>query len=165
MENSNIQDCFQECSLVDNCNYFSIASQGPYTGVCMGCMDGVTQPHQDFKFYAMPGVSEPPPKQLLHCPDMPYEQRIDCGWWGVSPEACMAKGCCWQVDPVPNPKNIPYCYRQRTAWPSCEIDNSNKTDCGFYGIGADECEERGCCFSQSPNPNPNNVPYCFPPAE
>eukprot|EP00971_Amphidinium_carterae_P205711 4082380-Amphidinium_carterae.1 len=69
IESSTIQDYFQKCSFVSNCNYFSIAEEGPYAGVCMGCIEGVTQPHQHFKFFAMHGLSEPPPHQLLHCPD------------------------------------------------------------------------------------------------
>jgi len=164
IENSNTHDCFMKCTDTPNCNYFSIAMEGQYTGVCMGCVEGVTQPHQHFKFYTMP-VVEPPPDLVDHCEDMAYEQRVDCGWWGVTPEACLEKGCCWQVDPVPNPNHIPYCYRHHTVLPACEMSNSLKTDCGFHGIGADECESRGCCYRQSPNPNPDHVPWCYHPAE
>jgi len=164
MESSNIQDCFTECSNVESCNYFSIAEEGPYAGVCMGCVEGVTQPHQFFKFYTMPAAPTVQ-NQLSYCTEMPYEQRIDCGWWGVTPQECMDKGCCWQVDPVPNPNHIPYCFRHHTALPECEQSNEVKTDCGFYGITADECESRGCCYRQSPNPNPEHVPWCYPPAE
>jgi hypothetical protein len=33
-------------------------------------------------------------------------------------------------------------------------------DCGYTGIGAEECNNRGCCWAPLAN-NPNNVPYCF----
>jgi len=163
-EGMNTHECFTECSNTPNCNYFSIAMEGEYAGVCMGCVEGITQPHQHFKFYTMPNV-EPPPDLPDHCEDMPYEQRVDCGWWGVTPEACQLKGCCWRVDPVPNPTHIPYCYRHHTVLPACEMDNAVKTDCGYFGITADECEANGCCYRQSPNPNPENIPWCYHPAE
>eukprot|EP00971_Amphidinium_carterae_P071198 1408031-Amphidinium_carterae.1 len=94
-EDMDAHKCFTECSNTANCNYFSIALEGQYAGVCMGCMEGVTQPHEGFKFYSMP-TFEAPPEQPDHCEDMPYEQRVDCGWWGVTPEACQLKGCCWR---------------------------------------------------------------------
>jgi len=164
VEGSNTHDCFMLCTDTPNCNYFSVAMEGQYTGVCMGCITGVKEAHAHFKFYSMPNV-EPPPEPIDHCADMAYEQRVDCGWWGVTPEACLEKGCCWQVDPVPNPNHIPYCYRHHTVKPQCEMGNEFKTDCGYFGIGADECEANGCCYRQSPNPNPTHVPWCYNPSE
>jgi len=50
--------CYHECKNTPNCHYFSIALTGPYSGVCMGCVFGVTDPHEHFKFYAMcPGLA------------------------------------------------------------------------------------------------------------
>mmetsp|Transcript_68794 Transcript_68794/g.128362 ORF Transcript_68794/g.128362 Transcript_68794/m.128362 type:complete len:301 (-) Transcript_68794:56-958(-) len=165
VEGMSIQDCFLECSNVPDCNFFSVSEEGPYAGVCMGCIDGVTQPHQYFKFYAMPGTVEAPPNPLQICEDMPYEQRVDCGFWGVTEATCLERGCCWATDPDPNPNHIPWCYRLHTAWPGCDMDNGLKTDCGFWGITPTQCEDRGCCFRASPNPNPTHVPWCFPPSE
>eukprot|EP00403_Amphidinium_massartii_P019765 CAMPEP_0178431686 /NCGR_PEP_ID=MMETSP0689_2-20121128/31985_1 /TAXON_ID=160604 /ORGANISM="Amphidinium massartii, Strain CS-259" /LENGTH=350 /DNA_ID=CAMNT_0020053625 /DNA_START=62 /DNA_END=1115 /DNA_ORIENTATION=+ len=82
--------CYIECSNTANCNYFSVALEGPYAGVCMGCVQGVTQPHKSFNFYSMPS-DEPLPDAQDQCDEMAYTDRVDCGWWGVTPEACMEK--------------------------------------------------------------------------
>jgi len=56
-EGKDTNSCYHECLKTENCNYFSIAETGPFAGVCMGCKYGVTDPHDNFKFYAMcPGL-------------------------------------------------------------------------------------------------------------
>mmetsp|Transcript_6120 Transcript_6120/g.8315 ORF Transcript_6120/g.8315 Transcript_6120/m.8315 type:complete len:307 (-) Transcript_6120:17-937(-) len=165
VENTNATACWQLCLHTDLCNYFSHAEEGKYKDVCMGCTEGVTQPHHQFKFYKMPWVAEPIPNPAEICPVMPYSQRVDCGWWGVTPWECEAKGCCWQTDPWPNPNHVPWCYREYTSNPSCDMAHEVKTDCGFWGIGVTECESRGCCYRQDPNPNPENIPWCYFPSE
>ena len=30
------------------------------------------------------------------CQNIPYEKRIDCGYDGILPEQCYARGCCWE---------------------------------------------------------------------
>lgn len=39
-----------------------------------------------------------------------------------------------------------------------DIAPENRKDCGYFGIGRDECEkERDCCFDHTVQ----NVPWCF----
>mmetsp|Transcript_62138 Transcript_62138/g.115289 ORF Transcript_62138/g.115289 Transcript_62138/m.115289 type:complete len:359 (+) Transcript_62138:93-1169(+) len=45
--------CYQLCKKTANCNYFSVALQGRYAGVCMGCTDGYTHRHPKFSFYSI----------------------------------------------------------------------------------------------------------------
>mmetsp|Transcript_40283 Transcript_40283/g.72927 ORF Transcript_40283/g.72927 Transcript_40283/m.72927 type:complete len:362 (-) Transcript_40283:48-1133(-) len=45
--------CYQLCKQTKDCNYFSVALQGHFAGVCMGCTEGVTHKHKYFKFYSV----------------------------------------------------------------------------------------------------------------
>ena len=41
---------------------------------------------------------------------------------------------------------------------SCMAHELLKKDCGFYGINQKTCEEKGCCWKESPI---QGVPWCF----
>ena len=43
---------------------------------------------------------------------------------------------------------------------SCDIEDSSKIDCGYYGIDQNSCENKGCCWYMFDN-NTNNIPFCF----
>lgn len=43
----------------------------------------------------------------------------------------------------------------------CVVSDSDKFDCGFVGINATGCANKGCCWSES---SADGVPWCFYPA-
>lgn len=42
---------------------------------------------------------------------------------------------------------------------TCSLANSDKKDCGYAGITADQCSSKGCCWS--PAGDNSNVPWCY----
>jgi len=40
----------------------------------------------------------------------------------------------------------------------CNVADSDKVDCGYFGINQEQCEGNGCCWKES---NIAGVPYCF----
>lgn len=61
---------------------------------------------------AMPLQPQLIPAPLLNCTAVPFEERHDCGFSGVTPAQCEAKGCCWDPHPAPNPDHHPYCFHK-----------------------------------------------------
>ena len=41
---------------------------------------------------------------------------------------------------------------------SCNVRNSIKKDCGYYGINQLQCEKLGCCWKEQSNPS---IPWCY----
>eukprot|EP00833_Pecoramyces_ruminatium_P013762 jgi/Orpsp1_1/1187794/evm.model.d7180000060246.1 len=84
-------------------------------------------------------------------------------------------GCCWGPTDV---AGAPWCFytasggkttecqkeeeeekhQEEEGNKSCEVDESSRTDCGYYGINKNQCIERGCCWSES---STAGVPWCF----
>ncbi|KAL9139500.1 putative conserved tandem carbohydrate binding domain [Amphidinium carterae] len=52
-EGKNTETCYEACKADEDCNYFSISTEGQYAGVCMGCTYGVAEKHVPFKFYSI----------------------------------------------------------------------------------------------------------------
>lgn len=40
----------------------------------------------------------------------------------------------------------------------CEVEDSNKVECGYYGITRKQCEDVCCCWQES---NVPGVPFCY----
>ena len=40
----------------------------------------------------------------------------------------------------------------------CQVEDSDKVDCGYFGINQTQCVNKGCCWKES---NDSGVPYCF----
>ena len=40
----------------------------------------------------------------------------------------------------------------------CSVADSDKVDCGYFGITQEQCEGNGCCWKES---NIDGVPFCF----
>ena len=40
-----------------------------------------------------------------------------------------------------------------------------RKDCGFNGITQQQCSNKGCCYRESPNPNPQHHPWCYYPSK
>ena len=40
----------------------------------------------------------------------------------------------------------------------CDVGDSGKVDCGYFGIIQAGCEANGCCWKES---SVSGVPYCF----
>ena len=88
-----------------------------------------------------------------------YSNKIPCFSTAddVTEEVCEKEGCCWQ--PIEG-HDYPKCYKNVDFMKSCEVDETQKKDCGYRGISEDDCEKRGCCFARS---EVNGVPWCFYP--
>ncbi|KAL9955737.1 hypothetical protein ACROYT_G037104 [Oculina patagonica] len=108
------------------------------------------------------------PQGVPHCfkPDsecmvISQDQRVDCGFHGVTPSQCKEKGCCYQ-DNVPS--GVPLCFYSKSQMDLPEdcakVENAAKEDCGQYGVTAYMCREKGCCYN---NYVPEGVPHCFKP--
>ena len=73
-------------------------------------------------------------------------------------DACLALGCCF--DEVFSACSYPQAFGPSLPpAEQCSATGSQRWDCGFYGIGHDECvTQRGCCWDSSVNPD---GPQCF----
>ena len=90
------------------------------------------------------------------------DNKIPCLKSNATQEECEASGCCWQVIKGIN-QSSSKCYQSKPDGinyiESCDANNSyEKKDCGEMGISQTACEERGCCYEPSEEPN---VPWCF----
>ena len=47
-----------------------------------------------------------------------FEERVECGWYGIRKEQCMAKDCCWQPG---SQHGVPWCYTARSKSSSSYI--------------------------------------------
>jgi len=43
---------------------------------------------------------------------------------------------------------------------SCALPGERRTDCGYVGIGQEECENSGCCWAPNYEPG-EDYPWCF----
>jgi ficolin len=93
-------------------------------------------------------------KDEAECKSTPPEDRINCGWGGVTSGECIQRSCCYDT----SCSNCPVCYYQATD--CATIDQSHRVDCGFVGISYYQCTGRGCCYDDDPDTNPNG-PICF----
>jgi len=87
--------------------------------------------------------------------------RSSCGAAGVDEMGCIALGCCFDELLPANATDVPRCYvaAQPPQTPGKECPASERSDCGYDGIGHDECvTTRGCCWDDSPHPA---GPQCF----
>ena len=83
-----------------------------------GSSKSLRQPGSRIRLAMVPPPPSPPQQQgqqelldaPLNCTAVPYEERRDCGFSGVTAAQCVAKGCCWDPHPVPNPDHHPYCF-------------------------------------------------------
>ena len=54
-------------------------------------------------------LTVPPARATANnCSATPFPRRVDCGFSGVTPAHCVAKGCCYDAHPMPNPQHRPY---------------------------------------------------------
>ena len=82
------------------------------------------------------------------------DERVDCGYSGMSSQECGEKGCCW--DPVTGEgrEGVPACYRSFTR----KVED--RIDCGHKGIDKDACLAKGCNWDPVAE-SPPSVPDCF----
>jgi hypothetical protein len=87
---------------------------------------------------------------LPECVEYAPEDRVACGYGGISVSQCQLKQdkCCYD-----NTYNAKFCYKQMNI---CNVLPENKVDCGWEGITADRCLARGCCFDDS-----QDGPWCY----
>ena len=86
--------------------------------------------------------------------------RTACGAATVDEMGCLALGCCFDEDLPANATGVPACYVALPAPVQPGVcPDVGRTDCGYNGIGHDECvNTRGCCWDSSPDPS---GPQCF----
>ena len=93
------------------------------------------------------------------------ELRKDCGWSGITQEQCEERNCCFGQ---PYRDGLPWCFMGIDDVPtyytlgsglSCSIDRENRRECGYKGIGKQECEERDCCYKI--DDYESDIPWCF----
>jgi len=63
---------------------------------------------------------------------------------------------CLPPTPTPAPTTAPT--PPPTPAPTCEVAESNRMECGFYGIDEAGCIDRGCCWRSS---GTQGVPWCY----
>lgn len=84
--------------------------------------------------------------------------RATCGAAGVDEMGCLALGCCFDESA---PAGVPACYDAAAPpqQPGGACPAEERADCGFNGIGQNECVGvRGCCWDSSSHPA---GPQCF----
>jgi len=42
--------------------------------------------------------------------------------------------------------------------PECQTDPADRTECGYFGISAQQCKENGCCWNPTSS---SGRPWCF----
>ncbi|XP_078379295.1 uncharacterized protein LOC144662375 [Oculina patagonica] len=86
------------------------------------------------------------------------QDRINCGYGGITDQQCRGEGCCWDS----SVSGVPWCFNKVTTPPeSCSIAPVNRKNCGFGGITKNQCEGKGCCWDNSVT----GVPWCFESAD
>jgi len=99
----------------------------------------------------------PPSHDQPRC-DISESQRLECGYYGIDEHTCVASGCCWR----PAGYGKPWCYAAADATlPSpdtqCQMPDSWRQDCGWFGVDEHTCEAKGCCWEESHT----GAPWCF----
>ena len=99
-------------------------------------------------------TQEPDP----NCDVGPPSERVDCGYPGITPNACRDRNCCWDE----SIRDVPWCFFGKMTTPepapNCDVGPaSERVDCGYPGIHPDTCRERNCCWDNSIR----DVPWCF----
>jgi hypothetical protein len=87
--------------------------------------------------------------------------RAACGAPAVDEMGCLALGCCFDEALPANATGVPKCYApaQPAQQPDSACPASERSDCGYDGIGEKECTDtRGCCWDSSSHPS---GPQCF----
>ncbi|XP_028657125.2 putative gastrointestinal growth factor xP4 [Erpetoichthys calabaricus] len=82
------------------------------------------------------------------------DERVECGYPGITPDVCTGRGCCFSSAIV----GVKWCFRPKVS-SVCEVLPSLREDCGFPGITISQCNSRGCCFDS----RTSNVIWCFKP--
>jgi len=93
--------------------------------------------------------------------------RQECGYSGVDEAGCIERDCCWKSSAT---FGVPWCFAQAggsttpapTLPPSppvnrCDVPESQRQDCGFFGIDQSGCEGEGCCWRESSS----GAPWCY----
>ncbi|KAJ1112850.1 hypothetical protein NDU88_001111 [Pleurodeles waltl] len=134
-----------------DCGYPGIGMEKCIERNC--CFDS-SIPNVNWCFYPLPIVH----KGSFQCAAIDPEKRTDCGYLGIGKKECKKRNCCFDSS-VPNVK---YCFFPlstacKDASECAAISPKQRTDCGYYGINADECKKRNCCYDSSIK----GVNWCF----
>jgi hypothetical protein len=100
-----------------------------------------------------PPPTLPPPSGVCA---VNVKDRQECGWPGISREACLARvGCCFD-NSIPNVK---WCYKSTDYSNAvCAVNPNERVECGWPGIPKEVClSHPQCCFDDSIR----DVKWCF----
>ena len=89
---------------------------------------------------------------------MDDSKKVDCGWMGVDQRGCEDMGCCWERS---SKANVPWCFYtipDGDSTGTCNVQDSQKIDCGYVGINKNQCETIGCCWAES---HTSGIPWCY----
>jgi len=89
---------------------------------------------------------------VTQCKAVAPEERINCGWGGVTNAECNERSCCY--DTTYNDR--PYCFYETSS--CANVPFKKRADCGWEGITYAQCLGRGCCFDDEGN-NPGAICY------
>ena len=85
------QQCLNDISMISqrkDCGFYGITNT-----ICLsrGCCWSPLQPGTNGP-WCFSATNTP----VSSCPlDLPGPNRIDCGFYGITQDQCLAKGCCW----------------------------------------------------------------------
>lgn len=90
--------------------------------------------------------------------------RVECGFDGISETECRQRGCCYERT---GDANVPFCFRKTArkyhegdavVAEECVVPDNERFDCGHEGMTADECKAKGCCYAVT---DTVGAPFCF----
>ena len=47
---------------------------------------------------------------LSECWSVGVDDRLDCGYYGISDQECVSKGCCWDETQI---EGVPWCFYKK----------------------------------------------------
>ncbi|CAG2111714.1 unnamed protein product, partial [Medioppia subpectinata] len=154
------QDCGDVTTTPDSC-------------VAKGCCWNITTvPNEPNCYYKNEGNHTVDPV----CLAIPVASRTDCGDVHTTPDSCVAKGCCWEVETMPGEPN---CFFKTggpvtgtpgptvpgptsspgPVDPKCDFIVAARQDCGDVTTTPDSCVAKGCCWNITTVPNEPNCYY------
>jgi uncharacterized protein YegL len=83
-------------------------------------------------------------------------ERVDCGWPGISRDACLARvGCCFDD----SEDDVMWCFKSSNYSEAvCAVNPDDRVECGWPGIPEEVClSHPQCCFDDSIP----DVKWCF----
>jgi len=158
----------EQCSILDTqrveCGWRTISrTQCRQKGCCY--LHSLT-PGVPLCYYTMEDAPKDKVAKVQQCA-VADSEKVDCGFHGITPDGCRRQGCCYMHS---QQYGTPFCFFKKgnkSGTAPAEIRmllstrsaaSLNRVDCGFSGITASACRDRGCCYAYS---SVMGAPFCF----